>query len=57
MSESKKMICWHCGNALIWGGDNTYEDFCVEGEGIVSNFSCVSCPATYNAYLPIQRKE
>ena len=34
------MNCWHCQEDLIWGGDHTYEDYCIEGEGIVTNLSC-----------------
>ncbi len=29
-----------CGNELIWGGDHDYEDYGVDGDGIVSNLSC-----------------
>lgn len=44
------MNCWHCGSTLIWGGDHDYEND--DGEvGIVSNFSCPSCPATVLVYL------
>tara|TARA_R110000803_G_scaffold1637_2_gene5328 strand:- start:356 stop:514 length:159 start_codon:yes stop_codon:yes gene_type:complete len=32
----------NCGSELIWGGDHTYEDYCLEGNGIVTNFSCPS---------------
>lgn len=46
------MNCWHCGSVLIWGGDHDYEDG--EGEGIVSNFSCPSCPVTVYVYLPFE---
>lgn len=34
------MNCWHCREELIWGGDHTYEDYDIEGDGIVSNLSC-----------------
>lgn len=34
------MKCWHCDKELIWGGDDSYEDYCLEGEGIVTNLSC-----------------
>ena len=34
------MNCWHCSMDLIWGGDHTYEDYCMEGDGIVSNLTC-----------------
>jgi hypothetical protein len=32
--------CIECSSDLIWGGDHTYEDYGLEGEGIVSNYSC-----------------
>jgi hypothetical protein len=31
-----------CGNELIWGGDHDYEDYGLDGDGIVSNLSCPS---------------
>lgn len=34
------MICPECKQEIIWGGDHTYEDYGLEGEGIVSNGSC-----------------
>ena len=34
------MKCWHCDEEVIWGGDHDYEDYGMEGEGIVSNLSC-----------------
>ena len=53
------MNCWHCGTELIWGGDDDYEDGggFGEGEGIVSNFSCPSCPAVVYVYLPIDGEQ
>mgnify|MGYP003119048297 CR=1 FL=1 len=37
------MIC-SCGTELIWGGDHTYEDYGIDGDGdgMVSNYSCPS---------------
>ena len=29
-----------CSKELIWGGDNDYEDYGDEGDGIVSNSTC-----------------
>ena len=29
-----------CGDDLVWGGDHSYEDYGLEGDGIVSNLSC-----------------
>jgi len=53
------MNCWHCGSELIWGGDHDYEDGdgIEEGSGIVSNFSCPSCPAVVYVYLPLEEEE
>ena len=34
------MICPECKQEIIWGGDHNYEDYGLEGEGIVSNYSC-----------------
>mgnify|MGYP003151584481 CR=1 FL=1 len=51
------MDCWHCGKDLIWGGDHDFEDYGMEGEGIVSNLSCQNCPATVEVYLPIESGE
>ena len=36
------MKCWHCNNDVIWGGDHTFEDYCLEGEGIVRCSQCGS---------------
>ena len=45
------MKCYHCNNNVIWGGDHTYEDYGLNGEGIVSNLSCSVCNANYLIYL------
>ena len=41
------MNCWHCGGEVIWGGDFDYEDYGMDGEGIVSNLSCSKCKAFF----------
>jgi len=50
------MNCWHCNTELIWGGDFSYEDYGLEGDGIVSNLSCPNkkCNADVLIYLPIK---
>ena len=45
------MKCWHCQNDVIWGGDHSYEDYGLEGEGIVSNLHCSVYEAEYLIYL------
>ena len=34
------MNCLQCDKKLIHSGDHDYEDYNVEGEGIVSNLTC-----------------
>ena len=36
------MNCWHCNSDLTWGGDHTYEDHGTDGDGIVTNLSCIN---------------
>ena len=55
--EPFNMKCWHCREDLIWGGDFDYEDYCLEGEGIVSNLSCSNCEAYVEVYLPFNVEE
>ena len=51
------MKCWHCNNEVIWGGDHDYDDYGMEGEGIVSNLNCSKCEAEYLIYLPIPSED
>ena len=53
------MKCWHCNNELIWGGDFDYSDYGIDGEGIVSNLSCMNkdCGAYVEVYLKTDKKE
>ena len=48
------MKCWHCSEDLIWGGDHDYQDYDMEGEGIVSNLSCSGCDCFVLVYKPIK---
>ena len=51
------MNCWHCKTELVWGGDFTFEEYGLEGEGIVSNLSCQSCPAYVEVYYDIDKEK
>ena len=50
------MNCWHCGSEVIWGGDFDFEDYGMDGEGIVSNLSCSKCTAYYECYLDLNEE-
>tara|TARA_R110000824_G_scaffold81812_1_gene205452 strand:+ start:7282 stop:7440 length:159 start_codon:yes stop_codon:yes gene_type:complete len=47
--------CWSCGKKVIWGGDFDFEDYGMDGLGIVSNYSCSNdkCEVYYEMYQPI----
>jgi len=34
------MNCLYCNKELIHSGDHTYEDYGIDGDGIVSNLTC-----------------
>lgn len=48
-----RMNCWNCGTQMIWGGDHSFEDVGLDGEGIASNFSCPNCSAHADFYVSI----
>lgn len=37
--------CWFCGSELIWGSDFSFEDYGIDGEGIVATLTCSGCGA------------
>lgn len=53
------MKCWHCNSDVIWGGDHSYEDYGLEGEGIVSNLSCSNkeCDTEVLTYYTIKKED
>jgi hypothetical protein len=53
------MKCWHCNSEVIWGGDHSYEDYGMEGEGIASNMRCSNsaCNAEYLCFLPLENEK
>lgn len=50
--------CFHCGaRSVIWGGDFTFEDYGIEGEGLIHECHCESCGADIIYYIPIPNEE
>ena len=47
------MKCYHCTSELIWNSDFSYEDYGLEGDGIISVLSCSCCNAMVEVYLPL----
>lgn len=50
--------CFHCGHrSVIWGGDFSFEDYGLEGEGIIHECHCHWCGADITYYIPIPGEE
>jgi len=56
MSRLYKSNCWACGAEMIWETDESREDYGLDGEGIVSHFSCSQCNATAVFYHPYSER-
>lgn len=50
---SKRFVC---GAEVIWGNDFSFEDFGMDGDGVVSCWSCSECGAEYEVYQRIEEK-
>ena len=49
-SLKHKMFCYYCKGEVIWDCDYDYEDYGLDGDGIVSNLHCTKCEAVYVIY-------
>ena len=50
--------CFHCGEmAVIWGADFDFEDYGIEGEGIVHALRCSNCGAHITYEVPLDDGE
>ena len=57
LDKLNTMKCPSCGNELIWGGDHSYEDYGMEGEGIVSNSTCPNHECNVDTVLVYTKTE
>lgn len=50
------MKCWHCQSKLVWNADFDFEDYGIEGDGIVTNLTCSNseCGCEVECRLPIK---
>ena len=47
--------CFHCCTyGVMWDSDFAFEDFGLEGEGIVHVCHCVNCGAEIEYYIPCE---
>lgn len=50
--------CFHClQKTVIWDSDFTYEDYEMEGEGIIHVCHCTNCGAEIEYMVPISQSE
>ena len=50
--------CFHCGQKTVhWLGDFSFEDFMLEGEGVVHECKCSNCGAEIMYSVPIPDEE
>lgn len=50
--------CFHCGQrTVIWDADFDFEDYCMEGEGIVHDCHCTNCGARIQYFIDIDDRE
>ena len=59
--KGKKLMgyqCFHClHNTVYWQSDFTFEDYGMEGEGIVHVLKCGYCGADIEYYVPLKEEE
>lgn len=49
--------CGNCGTPLIWGADFDAEDYGIDREGVVSNYSCPNCGVYVEIYALEEKEE
>lgn len=50
--------CFHCGcDGVIWDSDFSFEEFGVEGEGIVHTCHCTKCNAQITYFISLDNTE
>jgi len=51
------MNCWFCQGDMIWGADFSYEDYGLEGDGIVATLTCSECEAFAEFYTKPEEED
>ena len=42
--------CWFCGAEMHWNGDFDFEDYGMDGSGVIATLTCSGCEATAEFY-------
>jgi hypothetical protein len=50
--------CWFCNTEMVWSGDFTFEDYCIQGNGVVAILTCPNplCEASAEFYTKIEEE-
>ena len=57
-TEETGYECFHCGHHTVyWSGDFDFEDYGLDGEGIIHECHCGYCGADVTYYVPINNEE
>ena len=50
--------CMHClSRSVVWECDYSFEDYGLEGEGIIHECHCSNCGADITYYIPVGGEE
>lgn len=50
--------CFHCvTNGVIWDSDFSFEDYGMEGEGIIHVCHCANCGAEIEYYISLEEED
>jgi len=56
--ENSMYECFHCGHkSVIWDADFTFEDYGLDGEGLIHHCHCANCGAEIEYYVPITEED
>ena len=50
------MKCWHCNSDVVWQSDYSFEDYDMDGDGIVTVLTCSKCDAYYEITLKTKKE-
>lgn len=52
-----RYTCFHCGGAVCWDNDFSFEDCGYEGDGIVQFLHCMNCGAEIEYRISFEEEE
>lgn len=51
------MKCVNCGCKMVWQNDYDFNDYGINGEGIIKVFSCGECDTLSENFIPLKEEE